>query len=203
MLACPKTLSQNKLMKIGYARASTNDEDMNQQRRALRLAGCKKIFDDQISRISTKRPGLDEALGQCGPNDILVVWKLDRLGRSLSHLISIVQELGGKGCGFQSLSESIDTTTAGGRLVFHLMGSLAEAERELIAERTKAGLAAARVRGVSIGRRKAMNAEQLRRARALLEAGERPADIARMLQVGRSTLYRALDVQHARGGQAA
>ncbi|WP_275448393.1 recombinase family protein [Mesorhizobium retamae] len=203
MLACPETLSQNKPMKIGYARASTNDEDLNQQRRALRLAGCKKIFDDQISRISTKRPGLDEALEECGPNDILVVWKLDRLGRSLSHLITIVQELGGKGCGFQSLSEGIDTTTAGGRFVFHLMGSLAEAERALIAERTKAGLAAARMRGVRIGRRKAMNAEQLRRARALLEAGERPADIARMLQVGRSTLYRALDVQHARGGQAA
>ncbi len=203
MLACPETLSENKLMKIGYARASTKDEDLNQQRRALRLAGCKKIFDDQISSTSIKQPGLDEALKQCGPNDMLIIWKLDRLGRSLSNLITIVQKLGSKGCGFQSLSESIDTTAAGGRLVFHLMYSLAEAERALIAERTKAGLAAARMRGVRIGRRKAMNAEQLRRARAMLEAGERPADIARMLQVGRSTLYRALDVQHAGGGQAA
>lgn len=203
MLACPETLSQMKLMKIGYVRASTDDEDLNQQRRALRLAGCKKIFEDRTSGASTRRPGLDEALEQCGPDGVLVVWKLDRLGRSLSHLITIVQELSDKGCGFQSLSENIDTTTDGGRLVFHLMGSLAEFERALIAERTKAGLAAARMRGVQIGRRKAMNAEQVRRARALLEAGERPADIARTLQVGRSTLYRALDVQHARGGQAA
>lgn len=203
MLASPETLSQNGRMKIGYARTSADVETLDLQRRALRLAGCKKIYEDQVSGASTKRPGLDEALARCGPGNILVVSKLDRLGRSLSHLITIVQELGDKGCGFQSLSENIDTTTDGGRLVFHLMGSLAEFERALIAERTKAGLAAARMRGVQIGRRKAMNAEQVRRARALLEAGERPADIARALQVGRSTLYRALDVQHAGGGQAA
>ena len=203
MLASPETLSQNRPMKMGYARVSTDDQNLDLQRRALRLAGCGKIFEDQISGVSTKRPGLDEALAQCGADDVLVVWKLDRLGRSLSHLIAVVQELGDKGCGFQSLSENIDTTTAGGRLVFHLMGSLAEFERALIAERTKAGLAAARMRGVRIGRRKAMNAEQVRHARALLEAGERPADIARTLQVGRSTLYRALDVQHTGKGQAA
>ena len=203
MLASPETLSQNRRMKIGYARTSTDVETLDIQRRALGLAGCKKIYEDQVSGASTKRHGLDEALARCGPGNILVVSKLDRLGRSLSHLITIVQELGDKGCGFQSLSENIDTTTDGGRLVFHLMGSLAEFERALIAERTKAGLAAARMRGVQIGCRKAMNAEQVRRARALLEAGERPADIARALQVGRSTLYRALDVQHAGGDQAA
>jgi len=203
MLASPETLSQNRPMKMGYARVSIYDQNLDLQRRALRIAGCEKIFEDQISGASTKRPGLDDALAQCCADDVLVVWKLDRLGRSLSHLISVVQELGDKGCGFQSLSENIDTTTAGGRLVFHLMGSLAEFERSLIAERTRAGLAAARMRGVRIGRRKAMNAEQVRHARALLEAGERPADIARTLQVGRSTLYRALDVQHTGKGQAA
>jgi DNA invertase Pin-like site-specific DNA recombinase len=190
-------------MKVGYARISTGDQNLNLQRRALVAAGCEKIFEDQISGASTKRPGLDDALALCDADDVLVVWKLDRLGRSLSHLITVVQELGDKGCGFQSLSENIDTTTAGGRLVFHLMGSLAEFERALIAERTRAGLAAARMRGVRIGRRKAMNPEQVRHARALLEAGERPTDIARTLQVGRSTLYRALDVQHPQKGRAA
>jgi DNA invertase Pin-like site-specific DNA recombinase len=203
MLVSPKTLSQNWSMKIGYARVSTEDQNLDLQRRALIAAGCDKIFEDRISGASTKRPGLADALAQSGPHDVFVVWKLDRLGRSLSHLITVVQELGGKGCGFQSLSETIDTTTAGGCLVFHLMGSLAEFERALIAERTKAGLAAARMRGVRIGRRKAMNPDQVRHARALLEAGERPTDIARALQVGRSTLYRALDVQHAGKGLAA
>jgi DNA invertase Pin-like site-specific DNA recombinase len=190
-------------MKIGYARVSTGDQNLDLQLRALQAAGCDRIFEDQSSGASTKRAGLDEALRQCGVDDTLVVWKLDRLGRSLSHLIGVVQELGNKGSGFQSLSENIDTTTAGGRLVFHLMGSLAEFERALIAERTRAGLAAARMRGVRIGRRKAMSADQVRHARALLEAGERPTDIARTLQVGRSTLYRALDLQHADKGRAA
>lgn len=203
MLASPETLSQNDHMKVGYARISTDDQNLDLQRRALVAAGCEKIFEDQISGASTKRPGLDEALALCGSDDVLVVWKLDRLGRSLSHLITVVQELGDKGCGFQSLSENIDTTTAGGRLVFHLMGSLAEFERALIAERTRAGLAAARMRGVRIGRRKAMDPEQVRHARALLEAGERPTDIARTFQVGRSTLYRALDIQHPQKGRAA
>lgn len=202
-LASPETLSQNDGMKVGYARVSTDDQNLDLQRRALRATGCDEIFEDQISGASMKRPGLEKALARCGADDVLVVWKLDRLGRSVSHLIAVVQDLGDKGCGFQSLSENIDTTVAGGHLVFHLMGSLAEFERALIAERTRAGLAAARLRGVRIGRRKAMNAEQVRHARALLEAGERPADIARTLQVGRSTLYRALDVQHPQKGRAA
>jgi DNA invertase Pin-like site-specific DNA recombinase len=120
-------------MKIGYARVSTGDQNLDLQLRALQAAGCDRIFEDQSSGASTKRAGLDEALRQCGVDDTLVVWKLDRLGRSLSHLIGVVQELGNKGSGFQSLSENIDTTTAGGRLVFHLMGSLAEFERALIA----------------------------------------------------------------------
>lgn len=187
-------------MKWGYARVSTEDQNLDLQRHALSDAGCDQIFEDRISGSATKRPGLDDVLARCGSGDVLVVWKLDRLGRSLPHLIEVIQDLGRRGCGFQSLSENIDTTTAGGRLVFHLMGSLAEFERALIAERTKAGLAAARMRGVRIGRKRAMSAEQVRHARALLEAGERPTDIARTMQVGRSTLYRALESQK---GQAA
>jgi len=198
MLARPKTLSQNDGMKWGYARVSTEDQNLDLQRRALNAAGCDRLFEDQISGASTKRPGLDDVLAKCGDGDVLVVWKLDRLGRSLPHLIEVIQELGTKGCGFQSLSENIDTTTAGGRLVFHLMGALAEFERALIGERTKAGLAAARMRGVRIGRKRAMSAEQIRHARALLEAGERPTDIARTMQVGRSTLYRALDANKSK-----
>jgi DNA invertase Pin-like site-specific DNA recombinase len=198
MLARPKTLSQNDGMKWGYARVSTEDQNLDLQRRALNAAGCDRLFEDQMSGASTKRPGLDDVLAKCGDGDVLVVWKLDRLGRSLPHLIEVIQELGTKGCGFQSLSENIDTTTAGGRLVFHLMGALAEFERALIGERTKAGLAAARMRGVRIGRKRAMSAEQIRHARALLEAGERPTDIARTMQVGRSTLYRALDANKSK-----
>lgn len=198
MLARPKTLSQNGGMKWGYARVSTEDQNLDLQRRALNAAGCDRLFEDQMSGASTKRPGLDDVLAKCGDGDVLVVWKLDRLGRSLPHLIEVIQELGTKGCGFQSLSENIDTTTAGGRLVFHLMGALAEFERALIGERTKAGLAAARMRGVRIGRKRAMSAEQIRHARALLEAGERPTDIARTMQVGRSTLYRALDANKSK-----
>lgn len=197
----PKTPSQNRKMKIGYARVSKDDQDLNLQSRALCVAGCEKIFTDQTSGRS--RPALDEALAHCGSGDVLTVWKLDRIGRSLSHLIAVLGKLRQRGCDFRSISENIDTTNTHGHLVFDLMGSLAEFQQALIAERAKAGLAAARKRGVHIGRRKAMNAEQIRQARALLEAGERPADIARTLQVGRSTLYRALDVQHARGGQAA
>lgn len=197
-LARPEILSQNTGMKWGYARVSTEDQNLDLQRRALHAAGCDRVYEDQISGTATKRPGLDKALAKCGAGDVLIVWKLDRLGRSLPHLIEVIRELGERGCGFQSLSENIDTTTAGGRLVFHLMGALAEFERALIAERTKAGLAAARRRGVRLGRKRAMSLEQIRHARALLEAGERPIDIARSMQVGRSTLYRALDAEKGR-----
>jgi DNA invertase Pin-like site-specific DNA recombinase len=179
-------------MKIGYARVSTEDQNLDLQRTALIQAGCGDIFQDRISGMVTKRPGLDHALHHCGEGDVLVVWKLDRLGRSLSHLIEIIQTLGQRGVGFQSISENIDTTTAGGRLVFHMMGSLAEFERSLIAERTKAGLSAARARGVRLGRRKALSADQVKHARALIEAGESASDIARSLRVSRATLYRAL-----------
>ncbi|MGE0853598.1 MAG: recombinase family protein [Hyphomicrobiaceae bacterium] len=180
-------------MLIGYARVSTEDQNLDLQRRALAAAGCDQVFEDQVSGAVAERPGLAQALKVLGPGDVLIVWKLDRLGRSLSHLIEVIQGLGQKGAGFRSLSENIDTTTAGGRLVFHMMGALAEFERSLIAERTKAGIAAAKARGVHVGRRKAMNAAQLAHARLLIEGGESPSVVARTLKVGRSTLYRALE----------
>lgn len=121
-----------------------------------------------------------------------MVWRLDRLGRSLPHLIELIRELGERGAGFRSLSESIDTTAAGGRLVFHMMGALAEFERALIQERTKAGMRAARERGAPVGRKRAVTAAQVEHARKLVAGGESPAAVARSLKVGRATLYRAL-----------
>lgn len=189
----PEIPSQKGGMKIGYARVSTDDQNIDLQRRALEGAGCEKIFTDQVSGASEKRPGLDTALALCSPGDVLVVWKLDRLGRSLSHLIAVIKEIGDHDVGFQSLSESIDTTTAGGRLVFHMMGAIAEFERALIAERTTAGIAAARKRGVKLGRRKALSLSQIKHARSLIASGESPSVVAQSLKVGRSTLYRALE----------
>lgn len=180
-------------MKIGYARVSTEDQNIDLQRRALEAAGCEQIFTDRVPGASEKRPGLDRALAKCTAGDVLVVWKLDRLGRSLSHLIGVIKEIGDRDVGFQSISESIDTTTAGGRLVFHMMGAIAEFERSLIAERTAAGIAAARKRGVKLGRRKVLSGSQVRHAKSLIDAGESPAAVARTLNVGRSTLYRALE----------
>lgn len=179
-------------MKIGYARVSTDDQNLDLQRTALKMAGCCRVFEDRMSGMTSRRPGLDRALDALKAGDVLVVWKLDRLGRSLSHLIRVIQNLGEESVGFCSLSENIDTTTAGGRLMFHLMGSLAEFERALIAERTKAGIAAARQRGVRIGRRKSLTAVQVKRALRLKANGASAVAIARKLRVGRSTLYRAL-----------
>ena len=161
-------------------------------------AGCRKIYEDRVSGVASQRPGLEEALAALGAGDVLVVWKLDRLGRSLQHLIEVIGQVGQKKAGFRSLSESIDTTTAGGRLVFHLMGSLAEFERALIAERTRAGLAAAKRRGTRLGRRPALSPPQVKHARVLLEKGESATAVARTLRVGRSTLYRALGGQLSR-----
>ncbi|MCF6326877.1 MAG: recombinase family protein [Devosiaceae bacterium] len=179
-------------MKIGYARVSTVDQNANSQRDALKAAGCKKIITEQVSGISTKRPKLENLLRSLKTGDVLTVWRLDRLGRSLPHLIQIVRDLEGQGAGFQSLSDDINTTTAGGRLVFHLMGALAEFERSLIIERTQAGLAAARKRGVRIGRPRSLTPPQIKHARKLIDSGERPAAVAHSLDVNRSTLYRAI-----------
>ncbi|MEO4045359.1 recombinase family protein [Hoeflea sp. CAU 1731] len=182
-------------MKIGYARVSTDEQNLDAQIDALNAAGCDRVFVDQgVSGATIERDGLDQALATVmGPGGVLVVWKLDRLGRSLSFLIDLIDQLGRQGAGFQSLSESIDTTTAGGKLIFHVMGALAEFERSLISERTKGGMAAARRRGKSIGRPKALSQAQVDHARERIAAGgETISGMADILAVDRKTLSRAL-----------
>ncbi len=177
-------------MKVGYARVSTHEQNLSLQKDALRQAGCGKIFNDQVSGAKVKRPGLQKAKAYVREGDTLVVWRLDRLGRSLKHFIETVTVLEERGVGFQSLQESIDTTTSGGRLVFHIFGALAEFERNLIQERTRAGLAAARARGRQGGRPRAMDAKK----QALLfklydERQHTIKEICGVLDVSRSTLY--------------
>jgi len=179
-------------MKYGYARISTADQSADLQTDALKAAGCDKIVSEQISGASAKRPKLDKLLAKLAVGDTLTVWRLDRLGRSLPHLIEVVRGLDEKGAHFQSVTEGIDTTTPQGRLTFHLMGALAEFERSLIVERTQAGLAAARKRGVKFGRPKALTKRQIEHAKTLVEAGERPAAVAASLGVDRTTLWRAM-----------
>lgn len=184
-------------MKIGYARVSTVEQNANSQTDALMAAGCEKVVTDQVSGASLKRPKLDKLLAGLQAGDVLTVWRLDRLGRSLPHLIEIVRDLETKGAHLKSLTEGIDTTTAQGRLTFHLMGALAEFERALIVERTQAGLKAARGRGVRVGRPPSLSAAQIEHARKLIDAGERPSSVARSLGVSRSTLYRAIIRDHS------
>lgn len=184
-------------MKYGYARVSTIDQNADLQRDALKAADCDKIIIEHASGACDKRMKLNKLLTSIGHGDVLAVWRLDRLGRSLPHLIQIVRNLEGQGAHLQSLTEGIDTTTAQGRLTFHLMGALAEFERSLIIERTQAGLQAARKRGARIGRPKALSGAQIKHARKLIDAGERPATIAQSLRVNRSTLYRALKPHEA------
>lgn len=180
-------------MLIGYARVSTDDQNLDLQRDALKAAGCERVFEDQgVSGTLRERPGLDAALAAFAPGDMLVVWKLDRLGRSLPHLVETLAALGKQGVGFRSLSEAIDTGSAGGRLVFHLMAALAEFERALIVERTTAGIKAAKARGVKMGRRRALTPAQVAHIRVLLDSGERAGAVAKSLKVSRATLYRAL-----------
>ncbi len=193
-LVCGKRVGQNCGMKIGYARVSTDEQNLDLQRAALEAAGCEKVFEDWgVSGADFARPGLAEAIAALGPGDVLAVWKLDRLGRSLGQLITMIDRLGKAGAGLQSLSEAIDTTTAGGRLVFHVMGALAEFERSLIGERTKAGMQAAKRRGKTVGRPRKLTAHQLDHARGLLTAGkETRAGVAELFGVDVATLRRAL-----------
>lgn len=181
-------------MLIGYARVSTTEQDLALQMDALKSAGCDKIFDDTVSGATTQRPGLTEALSHVRKGDTLVVWRLDRLGRSLKHLIETVAQLEEKGIGFRSLQESIDTTTSGGRLIFQIFGALAEFERNLIKERTQAGLTAARVRGRKGGRPKALDAKKTELAYQLYDEKKHTIkEICQMLGISKPSLYAYLD----------
>jgi len=180
-------------MLIGYARVSTDDQNLDLQRDALEKVGCEKIYTDQQSGASTERLGLAGVLETARRGDTLVVWRLDRLGRSLKQLIHLVETLDQRGIGLRSLQENIDTTTSGGRLVFHLFGALAEFERHVIRERTQAGLAAARARGRQGGRPKRLSPHQ----RELLlrlhqERRHSIAEICQILGISKSTLYNYL-----------
>jgi DNA invertase Pin-like site-specific DNA recombinase len=178
---------------LGYARVSTLEQDPVLQHDALAAAGCVRVFTDRASGALDERVELARVLDHAREGDTVVVWRLDRLGRSLRHLVDTITELEHRGVGFRSLSESIDTTTPGGKLVFHIFAALAEFERDLIRERTRAGLEAARARGRNGGRPSVMTAEKLRVARELYEAREHTtAQIARVLGVSRATLYRHL-----------
>jgi len=180
-------------MLIGYARVSTQDQTLDLQTDALTQAGCEKIFTDTTSGAKSERPGLQEAINHLRVGDTLVVWRLDRLGRTLKHLIATIAELSDKGIGFRSLQENMDTTTSGGKLIFHIFGALAEFEREVIKERTIAGLQAARARGRLGGRPKLQSRDpkKIALARQLYEGGNMPVqEICDTLHIPRATLYR-------------
>jgi DNA invertase Pin-like site-specific DNA recombinase len=178
--------------KVGYARVSTIDQDPALQLDALATAACAKVFEDRASGARTDRPGLRAALDYVRDGDVLIVWKLDRLGRSLPHLIETVTSLATRGVGFRSLTEAIDTTTSGERLVFHLFGALGQFERDLIQERTRAGLAAAAARGRKGGRKPVVTSDKLDRARSFIAKGLTVREAALRLRVGKTALYDAL-----------
>jgi len=181
-------------MNIGYARVSTNMQSVDMQTDALSAAGCERVYEDKGTGRNFDRKGLKECLKALREGDKLIVWKLDRLGRSVKHLIETVQELNGRGIEFVSLTEKIDTSSSGGKLIFNVFASLAEFERDLISERTKEGLVAARKRGKIGGRPRKLSDEQLVIAKTLLlNAEQTVTGVARHLGVGRNTLYRYLN----------
>ena len=183
-------------MQIGYARVSTEDQNLTLQLDALKLAGCEKIFREKISGAKTDRPELTKLLEQVREGDTVTVWKLDRLGRSLKHLVETVTELQNRNIGFRSVKESIDTTTATGKLIFHIFAALAEFERDILRERTNAGLAASRARGIIGGRKKGMSPELLKKAPTaamLYRAQTLPVtSIADQLSISVPTFYKLL-----------
>lgn len=189
------------MAQIGYVRVSTAVQDGALQRDALAKAGCNRFFADKASGAKSDRPGLNEALAYVREGDVLVVWKLDRLGRSLPHLIETVTSLGRRGVGFKSLTEGVDTSTPNGRLVFHIFGALAEFERDLIRERTGAGLSAAAARGRKGGRKAVVTPEKLVRAKALIAEGWNVREAAGRVKVGKTALYEALANQQPRDRQ--
>ncbi|MEV4180159.1 recombinase family protein [Streptosporangium canum] len=181
---------------LGYARVSTPEQDLALQLDALEAVGCNRIFSDIASGAKTERPELGKLLEYVRAGDTLVVWKLDRLGRSMRHLVETVESLKERGIHFRSLQENIDTSTATGKLIFHIFAALAEFERDLIRDRTEAGLAAARARGRVGGRKRALSPVQVDVARTMHESRKHTlAEIARALRVSRATVYRALEPQ--------
>lgn len=187
------TLDMGMTTLIGYARVSTPDQNLNMQTEALEAAGCHKVFTDVASGARTERPGLDAMMEFLRPGDTLVVWKIDRLGRSMTHLVQTVDYLREKGVAFKSLNDpGIDTDTPTGKLMFGFFALLADFERALIRERTKSGLAAAKARGVTGGRRTVMTKAKLTRAKALISQGLSVREAAATIQVGKTALYNAL-----------
>jgi DNA invertase Pin-like site-specific DNA recombinase len=180
-------------MKIGYARTSTDDQTTALQLAALKKAGCAEIFEDKgVSGTIKKRPALARCLAALQSGDTLTVWKLDRLGRSLRDLIDHLDDLRGRGVRLQSITEAIDTETPTGRAMWQLVGVLAELERSMITERTRAGVKEAQKRGVTFGRKPKLTPAQIKHAQQQIESGERVQDVAALLNVDRTTLYRAL-----------
>jgi DNA invertase Pin-like site-specific DNA recombinase len=182
---------------VGYARVSTFEQILDLQQDALTAAGCTRIFTDTASGSIAERKGLDQALDYVREGDVLVVWRLDRLGRSLKYLIEVITTLNERGIGFKSLTEQIDTTTSGGKLIFHVFGALAEFERDVIRDRTQAGLAAARARGRMGGRPKKLGTGgKIAMAQALYDDKTHSiADICRTLGISRTTLYRYIQIK--------
>jgi DNA invertase Pin-like site-specific DNA recombinase len=177
---------------IGYARVSTREQKLDAQREALEAAGCSRIYSDTLGGQVAERPGLAAAIDYCRPGDSLVVWKLDRLGRSMGHLIELSKQLADQAIELRSITDGIDTGTTAGRFFFNVMAALASMERDLIVERTNAGLAAARKQGRVGGRRRKMTDAKIASARTLLASGTPPADVAAVMGVSRATLYRRL-----------
>ena len=187
-------------MLIGYVRVSTGEQNTDLQEDALKKAECDKIFKDTASGAKTDRPGLEEALAFLREGDTLVVWKLDRLGRSLKHLIEVVNELYDRGSYFKRLQENIDTNSSGGKLIFHIFGALAEFERDIIRERTRAGLEAARARGRVGGRPKKLDDKKVALAKSMMaDHSNSIADICDTLGISKATLYRYLKAANIHG----
>jgi len=176
-------------MLIGYARVSTHDQNLDLQRDALQNAGCEKIFFDELSGAKAARPALQQAMDTLREGDVLVVWRLDRLGRSLRNLLELVEKLKERKVGFRSIQESMDTSTSGGNLIFQVFGALAEFERNIIRDRTNAGLAAARARGRSGGRPKKLDEEQRQLVTRLYRDGTPIPEILKAVKISKGTLY--------------
>ena len=178
-------------MKRGYARVSTRGQHLDLQLAALKSAGVAVVYSDKLSGTGVERPELARCLAELQPGDVLVVWRLDRLGRSLNHLLSTIEDLTARGIGFESVHDHVDTTSATGRLVLHILAALSQFERELTKERITAGLAAARARGSRLGRPTVLSHERQDAVRGMLSAGSSVSQVARITGISRATLYRS------------